>query len=57
MILFASDVAQQVDATKAATNQADRQLAELEREDGDDCEEDPHYWHCIAAYPEENKTE
>ena len=30
MILFASDVAKQIDAAKAAANQADRQLAELE---------------------------
>ena len=53
MILFASDVAKQIDAAKAAANQADRQLAELEWEDGDDCEEDPHDGYCIAAYPED----
>lgn len=56
MILLASDVTEQVDAGKAASDYADGHLAELELDDRGHCEDDPHEGHRVAGRPEDHRV-
>ena len=52
VVLLTPDVAHEVDASEPAADKADGQLAELQREDARDGEDDPHDGHGVRGHPE-----
>ena len=57
MIFLASDVAEQVDASKSTSDQADGRLAEVEGEDGSNSENGPHDRNCVGSDPEAKRVD